>query len=109
MANSFNRDILIQVPDPKRAAAFYVENLGFEVTGEDENIISLNGRHINLFIEQGSPIGPVLEVLVDSVQAARQRLLTRGCVVVREDPEFPRCYVRDLFGLTYNLTSHVEE
>ena len=32
MANAFSRDILIQAPDPKMAAAFYVEHLGFTVT-----------------------------------------------------------------------------
>ena len=34
MANSFGTDILIQAPDPKKAAAFYVDQLGFSVTGE---------------------------------------------------------------------------
>jgi hypothetical protein len=24
---------------------------------------------------------------------------------VKDEPEFPRCYVRDLYGLTYNLMS----
>lgn len=109
MANAFSRDILIQAPDPKSAAAFYVDNLGFEVTGEEDNIISLHGRQINLFIEQGPPIGPVLEVRVDSVEATRQRLLSRGCRVVKDEPDFPRCYIRDCYGLTYNLLSHAHE
>jgi len=105
MANSFGKDILIQAPDPKKAAAFYVEQLGFEVTGEESNMISLHGRNINLFIERGPALGPVLEVTVDSVEAARNLLLKNGCIVIKDEPEFPRCYVRDPFGLTYNLTS----
>jgi len=32
MANKFGTDILIQAPDPKQAALFYVRQLGFEVT-----------------------------------------------------------------------------
>jgi Glyoxalase-like domain len=103
MANKFCADILIQAPDPKSAASFYVEQLGFEITGEEPGMISLHGSHINLFIEQGPVSGPVLEVTVDSVEAARRRLLARGCTVVKDEPEFPRCYVRDLYGLTYNL------
>ncbi|MGA8741204.1 MAG: VOC family protein [Terracidiphilus sp.] len=105
MANSFSRDILIQAPDPKSAAAFYVNNLAFEVTGEETNMVCLQGRHINLFIEQGPLLGPVLEVTVDSVEAAKRRLLAKGCTVVKDEPEFPRCYMRDLYGLIYNLTS----
>ena len=51
MANKFGTDILIQAPDPKVAAAFYVKQLGFKITGEDHNMISLHGKNINLFIE----------------------------------------------------------
>jgi predicted enzyme related to lactoylglutathione lyase len=109
MANAFNRDILIQAQDPKSAAAFYVENLGFEVTGEEPSMISLHGKHISLFIEQGPPLGPVLEVMVDSVEAAKRRLLARGCKIVKDEPDFPRCYIRDPYGLTYNLTSQASD
>jgi catechol 2,3-dioxygenase-like lactoylglutathione lyase family enzyme len=109
MSNSFSRDILIQAPDPNSAAAFYVDNLGFEVTGEEPNMISLHGKHVTLFIEQGPLLGPVLEVTVDSVEAAKRRLLARGCTVVKDEPDFPRCYIRDIYGLTYNLTSHAHE
>jgi catechol 2,3-dioxygenase-like lactoylglutathione lyase family enzyme len=105
MANSFGADILIQAPDPKKAAAFYVEHLGFEITGEEPQMVSLHGRHINLFIERGPALGPVLEVTVDSVEAARLRLVSNGCQVVKDEPEFPRCYIKDPFGLIYNLTS----
>jgi catechol 2,3-dioxygenase-like lactoylglutathione lyase family enzyme len=105
MANSFGRDILIQAPDPKKAASFYVEHLGFEVTGEEPEMISLHGRNINLFIERGPALGPVLEVTVDSVEAARLRLAKLGCDVIKDEPDFPRCYVRDPYGLTYNLIS----
>jgi catechol 2,3-dioxygenase-like lactoylglutathione lyase family enzyme len=105
MANSFGTDILIQAPDPKTAAAFYVDHLGFEITGEEPQMISLHGKHINLFIERGPVLGPVLEVTVDSVQAARLRLAGNGCVVVKDEPDFPRCYVKDPYGLIYNLTT----
>jgi catechol 2,3-dioxygenase-like lactoylglutathione lyase family enzyme len=109
MANAFNRDILIQAQDPKSAAAFYVDVLGFEVTAEEPNLISLHGRHISLFIEQGPPLGPVLEVMVDSVEAAKRRLLAKGCKIVKDEPEFPRCYIRDPYGLIYNLASSAHD
>jgi catechol 2,3-dioxygenase-like lactoylglutathione lyase family enzyme len=105
MANTFGTDILIQAPDPKKAAAFYVDHLGFEVTSEEPQMISLHGRHINLFIERGPALGPVLEVTVDSVEAAKRRLVQNGCTVVKDEPDFPRTYIRDPYGLIYNLTS----
>lgn len=105
MANSFGTDILIQAPDPKSAAAFYVENLGFDMTEETPQIISLCGPNINLFIEPGPPLGPVLEVTVESVAEAKHRLVKQGCKIVKDEPNFPQCYIQDSFGLIYNLTS----
>ena len=104
MANRFGTDILIQAPDPKTAAAFYVDHLGFEITDNNPQMIGLHGQHINLFIEPGPSLGPVLEVTVDNVADAKQRLLKWGCEVVKDEPDFPRCYMRDPFGLIYILT-----
>jgi hypothetical protein len=47
MANRFGRDILIQALDPKKAAGFYVEHLGFEITDDNPNMIGLHGQHVN--------------------------------------------------------------
>jgi hypothetical protein len=105
MANKFGADILIQAQDPKIAAAFYVTQLGFEVTDENPQMISLHGERINLFIERGPALGPVLEVTVDSVAEAKLRLVNNGCEIVKDEPNFPRCYIKDPFGLVYNLTT----
>jgi hypothetical protein len=105
MANTFGTDILIQSLDPKAAASFYVTQLGFTITGESSNMLSLHGPSINLFIEQGPPLGPVLEVTVENVEAAKQRLIASGCQIVKDEPGFPRCYVQDPNGLIYNLTT----
>jgi catechol 2,3-dioxygenase-like lactoylglutathione lyase family enzyme len=105
MANRFGSDILIQAQDPRMAALFYVEHLGFEITDDNPKMIGLHGKHINLFIEPGPTLGPVLEVTVDSVEKAKVRLLKNGCEIVKDEPDFPRCYVKDPYGLIYNLTS----
>jgi catechol 2,3-dioxygenase-like lactoylglutathione lyase family enzyme len=104
MANKFGTDILIQAQDPKAAASFYVNELGFEITGDQPNMISLHGDHINLFIERGPALGPVLEVTVANVEQAKLQLVKNGCEIVKDEPDFPRCYVKDPFGLIYNLT-----
>ncbi len=105
MANAFGTDILIQAPDPKAAAAFYVGQLGFTITGAHGKWIDLHGNHINLFIEEGPALGPVLEVAVDNLDEARQRLVENGREIVKDEPDFPWCYVKDPFGLIYNLTA----
>jgi catechol 2,3-dioxygenase-like lactoylglutathione lyase family enzyme len=104
MANRFGTDILIQAADPLGTARFYVDQLGFEITGEAPDLVGLHGPHINLFIERGPKLGPVLEVTVADVGEAKRRLVGQGCRIVKDEPEFPRCYIEDPFGLTYNLT-----
>jgi catechol 2,3-dioxygenase-like lactoylglutathione lyase family enzyme len=105
MANTFGTDILIQASDPQKAALFYVEHLGFEITDDNPGMIGLHGPHINLFIEPGPALGPVLEVTVDDVEAAKGRLVTAGCEIVKDEPLVLRCYLKDPFGLIYNLTT----
>jgi catechol 2,3-dioxygenase-like lactoylglutathione lyase family enzyme len=104
MANTLGTDVLIQARDPKAAASFYVDHLGFSVTGENDRMISLHGPHVNLFIERGPPLGPVFEVTVPSVRDARARLEAHGGRVIKDEPNVPRTYVQDPYGLIYNLT-----
>jgi hypothetical protein len=104
MANKFGADILIQAKDPMKAARFYVKELGFEITDKNPKMVGLHGPHINLFIEPGPPLGPVLEVTVKSVKKAKANLKKKGCRVVKDEPDFPRCYIKDPYGLIYNLT-----
>jgi beta-lactam-binding protein with PASTA domain len=104
VANTFGADILIQAKNPMKAANFYVKELGFEITDKKSNLVSLHGENINLFIERGPALGPVLEVTVKSVEKAKANLKKKGCRVIKDEPDFPRCYVQDPNGLIYNLT-----
>ena len=105
MANTFGRDILIQAPDPSAAASFYVEQLGFTITDDNPKMIALEGKNINLYIEPGPSLGPVLEVTVADVAEARRRLVENGCEAIKDEPEFPRTYIKDPHGLIYNIAT----
>lgn len=104
MPNTFGTDILIQAKNPKKAAEFYVKELGFEVTDANPKMIGLHGPNINLFIEPGPAIGTVLEVTVKSVKEAKARLKKKGCRIIKDEPHVPRTYIKDPNGLIYNLT-----
>jgi len=103
MANRFGTDILIQSPDPKAAADFYVTVLGFAIEHETDSLISLLGQSINLFIEEGPALAPVLEVSVNDVEATAAQIVAAGGRILKDEPQFPRCYVQDPNGLVYNL------
>ncbi len=104
MANSFGTDILIQSEDPLEAANFYVHELGFAITDPNPNMIALHGKNINIFIEKGPALGPVFEVTVKNLKEAKSNLTKKGCKIVKDEPDFPRCYIQDPNGLIYNIT-----
>jgi hypothetical protein len=93
----------IQAENPRRATSFYIEQLGFTTTGISANLVSLQGKHINLFIERGPAWGPVLEVTFKHVQRTKDARKSKGCEIVKNEPGFPRYYVKDANGQIYNL------
>lgn len=105
MGNNIGAAVRIQAENPRAAALFYVEQLGFEVTDISPGVLSLYGQHLNLFIEQGPPLGPVIEITVHDVASTKKRLLANGCELLKEQPDTQRTYLRDPFGLVYNLTA----
>lgn len=98
-----SRDVIIQVPDLERALKFYGETLGLKVSQRFEGCTGFETGGFQLFVEQGKTPGPVFEFLVPDVAAARQALLAAGCTVVEEDEQLPRLYMRDPYGLTFNI------
>jgi predicted enzyme related to lactoylglutathione lyase len=90
MGNTLGTDIIFETPDPKAAARFYVEQLGFTITDETPELVSLRGPHINMYIERGKPLGPVFEVTVKDVAEAKKRLVQNGCAIIKDEPHFPR-------------------
>ena len=109
MANSFGTDILLQPPDPRRAATPYVDLLHVTRNEDTPDLVSLLGDHINHFMERRPALGPVLEITVPDVADVRQRLPAAGCQVLKDGPEVRRCSVQDPAGLNlqpaqiYNL------
>jgi hypothetical protein len=41
---------------------------------------------------------------VRNLEEAKKHLVASGCEIVKDEPDFPRCYVKDPYGLIYNLT-----
>ena len=97
------RDILIQTERPAEARAFYEGVLGFTVFEDTPAMCGLETGAFRLFIDPAPALGPVLEVVTDDFPALKARLLAAGCVIEAEDPSVPRCYLRDPFGLIFNL------
>lgn len=98
-----SRDIIIRTDDWAGAAAFYASTLGFAAVHRGEKLIGFETGSFRLYVEKGKVHEPVFEYLVPDVQAAKAVLLAAGCTLVEEDAAVPRCYIRDPYGITFNL------
>jgi len=106
MAESFKstRDVIIRTEKLDDAVKFYGSVLGLRVSHESDTMVGFETGAIQLFVEKGKPPhGAVFEFLVPDVQAAKKRLVAAGCTVVEEDASVPRCYVKDAYGLVFNI------
>jgi catechol 2,3-dioxygenase-like lactoylglutathione lyase family enzyme len=98
-----SRDVIIRTEDWAAAKHFYTTVLGLPVTHQAEKMLGLETGSFCLYVEPGPAHGAVFDFLVPDVQAAKVRLVAAGCTVLEEDATVPRCYLRDPFGLVFNL------
>jgi catechol 2,3-dioxygenase-like lactoylglutathione lyase family enzyme len=98
-----SRDIIIRTGNWAAAVSFYASTMGFAEVYRAENMVGFETGAFRLYVEKGQAHGPVFEYLVPDVQAAKQKLLEAGCTVVEEDASLPRCYMRDPYGVTFNI------
>jgi len=98
-----SRDVIIRTPDWLEALRFYETVLGVPLVMREATLAGFETGSIRLYVEAGAAHGPVFDFLVADVAAMRDRLLAAGCTLLEEDRALPRCYLRDPFGLTFNL------
>ncbi len=101
-------DVMLRTNDFAAAKAYYNGELGFPVVADAENLLGFDLGGFVLYFERGSDNGSVFELAVPDVAAAKERLLAQGCLLVEENPDIPRCYLRDPFGLIFNVTQTFE-
>jgi catechol 2,3-dioxygenase-like lactoylglutathione lyase family enzyme len=103
-----SRDVLIQTNKMDEATTFYEKVLGLKVIERSEQLVGFDTGNFRLFIDKGESYGPVFEFGVPNLEQAKTMLIENGCRVEIEDPRVPRCYVRDPFGLIFNLAEKTE-
>ena len=105
MAGTFRstRDFIIRTEAWEQAARFYGSVLGFPVVQHSETLVAFETGAFRLYVERGNGHGPVFEFLVPDIQAAKLRLLSAGCTIEEENASVPRCYIRDPYGVVFNI------
>jgi len=98
-----SRDVIIRTDAWADAVTFYGTVLGLPVTSSSETLMGFETGSFCLYVEKGKDHGPVFDFLVSDVRAEKHRLVTAGCVVLEENAAIPRCYLRDPYGVVFNL------
>lgn len=101
------RDIIIHTGKFEEAVRFYQQDLGLAVTMKSDNLVGFETGSFQLFVDGRDPLrtGPVFEFCVDDIDEAKRELLAAGGALIAEDPSVPRCYIKDPYGLVFNLTT----
>lgn len=98
-----SRDVLLQTQDLAHAAAFYEQHLGLQRVVDEPGLIGLEAGAFRLYLDRGPAYGPVFELFVPDLESAKTGLVAAGCRIEQEDPSVPKCYIRDPYGLIFNL------
>jgi predicted enzyme related to lactoylglutathione lyase len=98
-----SRDVIIQTGNFEEAKTFYETVLGLSITYRSETLYGFEAGSFKLYVERGSPHGPVFDFLVADFQSAKKALLAAGSKIDEEDRSVPRCYIRDPYGLVFNI------
>jgi catechol 2,3-dioxygenase-like lactoylglutathione lyase family enzyme len=98
-----SRDVIVRTKNLKDATKFYKSVLGLPVTMKSKTLMGFETGSFCLYVEQGDDHGPVFEFLVPDLKAAKKKLLAFGCEILEENPEVPRCYIRDPYGMIFNI------
>jgi catechol 2,3-dioxygenase-like lactoylglutathione lyase family enzyme len=98
-----SREVIIRTEAWDEATRFYKSILGLPITYRSSTMLGFETGAFCLYVEKGAEHGPVFEFLVPDVGAAKARLIAAGCTVEEEDASLPRCYIRDPYGVVFNI------
>ena len=105
MSSTFNssRDVIIRTAAWREATTFYESVLGLPIVYRSDTLMGFETGALCLYVEKGEQHGPVFEFLVPDVEAAKAAVLSAGCSIQEENDSLPRCYIRDPFGVVFNI------
>jgi predicted enzyme related to lactoylglutathione lyase len=111
MSNTFkaSRDIILRTENWSEALDFYGKVLGFPMTERTKTIVGFETGAFCLYVERGKEHGPVFDFLVPDIQEAKRQLVAAGCTIIEENPAVPRCYIKDPYGLVFNVEQSSDE
>ena len=89
--------------DWKQSVHFYKDVMGLNVQ-ESESHLEIKDEKIFMYIQDNPNIqGMVMEYVVSDVEEAKSYLISHGCTVLKWDGKGKDCYMKDPYGIVFNL------
>lgn len=95
--------VCLTTPEMQKASEFYRNTLGLQIKSEVNEGLEFEAGSLRFFINPGGPPTLAMEFLVPDLEKAREELVAAGCEVVKWEGKGRDCYVRDPYGLLFNL------
>ena len=97
-------NIAVRTSQYNKAVDFYSGLLDLPDRSPSPDLADFAADPLSLFVIADEEIsGPVLELFVDDLERAREQLVAKGCEVIRWRGKGQDCYVRDPFGVMFNV------
>lgn len=104
MKIKMSSNIAVRTNRVQEALKFYTEVLGFNNRSDDPDFGDFEASPLTVYVDQDHELsGVVLELMVEDLDQAREELVRNGCEVIRWRGKGQDCYLRDPFGVIYNI------
>jgi catechol 2,3-dioxygenase-like lactoylglutathione lyase family enzyme len=100
-----SKNIGFQVEDVEKAKLFYERIMGLKEPAQSNvDEVEFQTNHNAIFLIPGNKnLGPIMELVVNNLHEAKVHLVGNGCEIVRWEGKGKDCYVRDPFGMVFNV------
>lgn len=97
-------NIAVRTDRYQEALDFYSDVFGFDNRSDDPDLGNFDAAPLNMFVIEDQELkGVIHELFVEDLEEARDELVKHGCEVIRWHGKRQDCYIRDPFGVIYNL------
>ncbi len=103
MPFKLSKCVCLTTPESDKAREFYQQVMGMNVVGESGDGIEFGADPVRFFVNPGGQTTFAIEFIVPDLERAKEELTKAGCQVVKWEGKGRDCYIRDPFGVLFNL------
>lgn len=104
MKYKMSPNVAVRTDRFEEALEFYSNVFGFNNRSDVPDLGDFDASPLRMFVIEDKELkGLIHELFVEDLEVAREELVKAGCKVLRWHGKGQDCYIRDPFGVIYNL------